>query len=184
MIMDDTIAFAKEKNPLWPFAVTVVDEKGDVVCRTTDCAHLSPLYHAEALAMHLLIQHSKKRVFKELYLYSTAEPDVLAQGAIHWSIICHDMPVKSITYGLPQTKVEAIWPFGIDITARELIERSCVDIELKGPVHEEPCHALFKDAKKRQDEIGKQHPARGVLSNCVEDFYIVTESGNEVFSFV
>ena len=46
--MRQAIAFAQEKNPVWPFATVLVNSDGDIICKATDCAHISPLYHAES----------------------------------------------------------------------------------------------------------------------------------------
>lgn len=67
-----------------------------------------------------------------------------------------------------------IWPFGIDISAQEVIERSNSNITLIGPTLEAETDLLFMDAKTYQAKMNKAHPAQGVLSNELSDFYEAT----------
>lgn len=66
-----------------------------------------------------------------------------------------------------------IWPFGINISAQEVVERSSLHhhIDLIGPIYEAETNQLFLAAKTHQEKLGKNHPAQGVLSNKVTDFY-------------
>lgn len=70
--------------------------------------------------------------------------------------------------------IKNLWSFGIDISAKEIIERSYkAQMQLTGPLLEKDCDHLFSKAKEKQQQINKAHPARGVLSNEVKDFYKV-----------
>lgn len=51
--IQQAVEFAKVKNHLWPFACLITNEEGIILCKATDCAHISPLFHAEAL--HLAV---------------------------------------------------------------------------------------------------------------------------------
>ncbi|WP_010596993.1 cytidine/deoxycytidylate deaminase family protein [Rickettsiella massiliensis] len=76
-----------------------VNEEGLILCKAADCTHISPLFHAEALAIHALIMKKDKPQLGKLNLYSTAEPDVLSQSAIHWAKVAHDLEIKRVCFG-------------------------------------------------------------------------------------
>lgn len=148
-----------------------MDERGDILCQAVDCAHISPLFHAEALAIHVLSMEKGQRKFGKLKLYSTAEPDVLSQSVIHWANVVHDLAIKQIYFGSTLATIQNIWPFGIDISAQEVVERANANIKLLGPLCETETDQLFLDAKIYQKNLDKKHPAQGVLSKNMSDFY-------------
>ncbi len=170
--MRQAIEFAKDANPIWPFAALIVDERGNILCKASDCAHISPLFHAEALAIHALIKENKSKNLGRLSLYATAEPDVLSQSVIYWGKIAHDLNIYHIYYGAPLKIIQKLWSFGIDISAEEVLHRSHQpQAQIFGPLLEKECEELFLNAKKKQNEIHHPHPARGQLSHHEKDFY-------------
>ncbi len=59
-------------------------------------------------------------------------------------------------------KIENFWPFGIRISAKEVVEKSSnTTINLLDPVLEYKSYQLFLEAKNRQETINDQHPAQG-----------------------
>ncbi|GEM_PF-4748096 len=168
------IQFAKDTNPIWPFAAIIVNEQGKIICKATDCAHISPIFHAETLAIHALIPWKKQINLGSLALYTTAEPDVMSQSAIHWANLVHDLSIQKVCFGSSLNTIQKLWPFGIDIPAKEVIERSHSKINLIGLINEAECNELFLTAKQEQAKLSKHHPAQGVLSNEVTDFYQLT----------
>ena len=79
----EALRYARLKNPIWPFAAVIVDEHDKILVRVAECAHISPLYHAESLAIHALLSKFGHDSFRALTLYTTGEPDVLSQSAIY-----------------------------------------------------------------------------------------------------
>lgn len=67
--MTAAIEFARNTNPIWPFGAVIANAKGKILCKATDCAFISPLFHAEALAIHALISHNLYRDDEQLTLY-------------------------------------------------------------------------------------------------------------------
>ncbi len=172
--MQMAINFAIEKNHIWPFSAIIVNEQNEVLIQATDCAHISPLYHAEALAIHVLVTKLKHKLPAELTMITTAEPDPLSQSAIHWGNIVHDLAIRQIYYGVDLATIYQCWPFGIDISAAEIIDKSCQrDIQLQGGILADACEVLFQQAYENQQKINQNHPAMGVLSQNVEDFYSI-----------
>lgn len=98
-MINEAIEFAKQINPIWPFAALIVDEDGNVLCKATDCAQISPLFHAETLAIHALVTNIGYRKYESLTLYTTAEPDPMSQSAIHWGNVVHDLAIKRVCFG-------------------------------------------------------------------------------------
>lgn len=173
--MQEAIDFAMATNPIWPFAALLVDAQGHVICKAVDCAHISPLFHAESLAIHALIQSKKTSNLGKLKLLTTAEPDTLSQSAIYWAKVTHDICIEHIFYGSSLATINSLWSFGIGISAQEMINRSHrTSIHLTGPVFKKECDALFISAKDKQRIINQDHPTRGHLSHDVQDFYELT----------
>lgn len=168
--MNETIDFAKKTNPIWPFASTLTDETGQILCIATDCAHISPLFHSESLAIHAFILSAKKYLKKEkLVLFSTAEPDTLSQSVIYWAKITHDIEISEIVYGSSLQTISKLWKFGIDIPSKEIADRARnYQIKFSKFICEKECDDLFFKAKARQQGI---HPSEGILSNNLQDFY-------------
>ena len=109
------IEFAKVTNPIWPFATLIVNKQGKIICKATDCAHISPIFHAETLAIHALILGNIKTQ-GNLTLYSTAEPDPMSQSAIHWANIAHDFGINKIYFGTSLQTINLLLPFRIFFT--------------------------------------------------------------------
>jgi tRNA(Arg) A34 adenosine deaminase TadA len=174
--MEKAIQFAHAKNRIWPFSALIMDESGDILCQATDCAHISPLFHAESLAIHAMIKNRDKfsDQLNNLSLVTTAEPDPLSQSAIHWASIVQEIKINTVYYGSSLGTIEKLWPFGINIPAQEIIDRSATrHIKLEKNVLEQECNKLFLNAKKEQEIINSTHPAKGQLSTNIEDFYCI-----------
>lgn len=170
--MKQAIEFALITNPIWPFAAILVDANGKILCKAADCAFISPLFHAEALAIHTLITAKPYEEHGKLTLYTTCEPDTLSLSAIYWAKKAHDLHIEKIVYGSSLKTIKKLWNFGIQIKAKELINRSHQpSIILRGPFMEHECNKLFIGAKERQAKINSPHPSRGNLPNNLEAFY-------------
>lgn len=181
LFIKKAIEFAKKRNPIWPFASAIVSNEGDIICMATDCAHISPLYHCESLAIHMLVQNKKNIQLGDLSLYSTAEPDPLSQSTIHWANAVHELNIKHVYFGAGLEFIEKLWPFGIKIPAREIIASCSYNlVTLHKPILEQQCENLFLDAKQYQAKIGIKHPAMELLSSNVEDFYTFTHSSEKL----
>ncbi len=172
--MEQTIEFAQSTNPIWPFGAMIVNAKGEILCKAADCAHISPLFHAESLAIHALITAKQGQVHGKLTMYTTCEPDTLAYSAIYWAKKVHELQIDEIVYGTMLETITHLWVFGIDIKAKELIELSYKpSIILTGPFMERECNKLFMEAKEIQVKINSPHPSNGRLPTHLEAFYKV-----------
>lgn len=173
LLMKDLIEYASKTNPVWPFATLILDEKGNELIRSTDCAHISPLYHAESLAIHVLCEKLKRRNLSNLTLITTAEPDPLSMSAIYWAGVVNEIKIDKVYYGMSLEDLKELWPFGISIKAKEIIDRSTnPNIQIEGPILKDEVNNLFQEAKKIQKQINDKHPGFVTLSKNVDDFFI------------
>ena len=171
--MSQAIEFAKTHNKIWPFSAVIVDADNQILVHATDCAHISPIYHAESLAIHILITQVDKNSYKRpLKLITTAECDTLSQSAVYWANIVHELCIEEVYYGLSLEAITTMWPFGIQINSREIMEHSTTpDLKIEGPILNQECLKLFEAAKKLQAKINQDHPTEGIASTKLEDFY-------------
>lgn len=168
--------FAEEKNPIWPFAAMILDEDGKKLVTTVDCTHISPLYHAEALAIHVLVTALGKREIGDLTMFATAEPDPLSFGSLYWSSIVQEVVIRDMYYAVSREELQELWPFGIDISAKEIWERGSIKrIARVAHLPDDYCLSLFKEAKTRQEGIHSDRPADATLSYHLKDFYVIGE---------
>lgn len=175
MSMEKLIRFAYKTNPIWPFASVILDDQGRELVWATDCAHISPLYHSESLAIHALCTDKQLSKMKNLTLISTCEPDSLSMSTLYWAGVIQELKVKHVFFGLPLCQLMTLWPFGIDINARTLIGKAQPNqMTIHAPILTEKVYQLFRDALERQKRINQEHPAFGNLSNSCDDFYSFT----------
>jgi len=173
--MREAIAFSQERNPVWPFATVVVNGKGDIICKATDCAHISPLYHSESLAIHALIQQVDVRKLGDLTLVTTVEPDPLSQSAIYWAKITQELSITHLAYGSSLSTINKLWPFCIDISAGEIVDRAPnYELTIEGSILEAQTDDLLLTAKHKQEQIDKKHPGACTLSKDVTDYFEIS----------
>lgn len=172
----EAIQFAKEKNPIWPFATILVNHEQKIILKAADCAHISPLYHSESLAIHTLITENLYQYCKEIQLYSTAACDPLSFAAVYWATITHDLVITHIYYGLSVNDLNKYWKFGFDIELESLtkIARS-YQIKIHGGIAKSKCIDLFDNAIKIQNSIQNKHPGRR-LSKNYKDFVEINKA--------
>lgn len=160
-----TIDFAEVKNKCWPFAALIVDnDSGNIIVQATDCAHISPILHAESYAIHLLALNFDYTKFRSLSLYSTAECDLLSIGAVQAAKIT-GYNIERLIYGASQEDICNIWKFKFFDTSmyanRFLVRKNIL---------KEECLELFKNAKLLQEKINHPHPGKVYISKDINDF--------------
>jgi len=153
---EDYMAVAVEMGKLcpgFPFGAVVVDRTtGDIIAKgVNDSRARGPLWHGEVVAIDNTSKLPKETVgntpWRNLALYTTAEPCPMCQGAILWA------GISLVVYG---TSIPSLKKFGyeqIDIRCTELVaktpERGCVlgSCEVVPGIMEEECDKLFESAK-------------------------------------
>ena len=167
--MRELINFVEEKNPIWPFGASIIDENGNTLVMATDCAHISPVYHAESLAIHQIALHFPLENYKNLSIIATSEPDPMSFSSIIWANVT-GIPIRNLYWGVSQMTIKNYWEFGIDFDSFQLNQKSNPQIEITANILSKECEILFKNAKIEQDKINKTHPGKAVLSKDVSSF--------------
>ena len=170
--MQSAIAFAQQKNKIWPFSTLVVDDaSGDILVKTTDAAHISPIYHAESYAVHLLATRymDYRDSGKTLTLYTTAECDPLSQASIFWAGIL-GFSINRVVYGAPMETISDLWNFGKQMSSRDFNRTfSQSKVVIEGPCMEGACTRLFLAALELHKTFNIKRPS-SMLSSNLEDF--------------
>lgn len=129
-------------NPAQPFgAVLVHRQTGRVVARGVNRTAQNPTWHGEIDAINQYAVHAGPP-WRELDLYTTAEPCPMCQAAILWAGIAR------VVYGTSIAELKALGWNQIDIDCREVTRRTpFIDCEIVGGVLEAECDRLFRDAR-------------------------------------
>lgn len=132
-----------KRNPECPFGAVLVNiDTWEVVAEGLNDSQSNPVRHGEIDAIErCAVEHSHVD-WSKLWLYTTAEPCCMCQGAVLWA------GIPRVVYG---TSIETLRAMGwrqIDIPATEVVGRMPgVACEIKGGVLEAECDALFRAAR-------------------------------------
>ena len=132
-----------QRNPASPFGAVLVDtDTWQVVAEGINRSHLSPVRHGEIDAIENCAQQFPHVDWSRLWLYTTAEPCCMCQGAILWA------GISRVVYG---TSIQTLKSSGwrqIDIPASEVADRTPdTACEIIGGVLEDECDSLFRRAR-------------------------------------
>lgn len=115
--MQCAIELAQE-NPKAPFGCVLVDQlTGKVVATGINQSSTNPTLHGEIAAINNYSQRTNT-AWRQLTLYTTAEPCCMCQGAILWS------GIREVVFG---TSIAQLMDLGwrqIDLPAQEVVNRS------------------------------------------------------------
>jgi len=136
-------------NPVCPFGAVLVDaDTLEVVCEGLNRTQSSPVRHGEIEAIERCAADRPGVEWSKLWLYTTAEPCCMCQGAILWA------GIRRVIFG---TSIETLWKLGwrqIEIPAAEVVRRTPeAQCELIGSVLERECDDLFRAALERRELI-------------------------------
>ena len=141
-------------NPSRPFGTVLVRaDTREVVAQGLNRCEFSPIRHGEIEAIERYATEQPEVDWSKLWLYTTAEPCCMCQGAILWA------GIRRVVFG---TSIRTLQEFGwrqIDISAAEVVRRTPdATCELIGGVLERECDALFREAQTRaRDPIDRDH---------------------------
>ncbi|MEZ6174319.1 MAG: nucleoside deaminase [Candidatus Scalinduaceae bacterium] len=151
--MKRAILMAKRARE-FPFgAVIVRRQTGEIVSEGFNRSRNSPTFHAEIDAINRCAKTHPVINWKELDLYTTAEPCAMCQSAIEWS------GISNVYYGssIPFLKNNGWWQ--IDIRAEEVARRTPFrKTRVVGAILEEECNLLYKKltvAKSINKRVGQ-----------------------------
>jgi tRNA(Arg) A34 adenosine deaminase TadA len=119
--MAELIAYAKEKNPQYPFAAMIIKRgSGEELCRGINSTQTNPLLHGEtdAILNCIGIYEYAKLDWRNLALITTAEPCSMCLSAVLWASI------GVVVFGTSQdTLIKKGWD-AIKISSEEVCNRS------------------------------------------------------------
>ena len=177
--MAEAIDFART-NRIWPFAAVIVhDVTGDILVRAADAAHISPIYHAEPLALHVLATEMPE--FQDnsetFTLYCTAEIEPMGMGCLFWANLL-GFSVSRAVYGATLNAINRIWDWGDQMDSRTFnhtFQHGAMTID--GPIMEKECLALFEQAHQYQETLAMKRPGKTLSMNPADFWEIVTPQG-------
>ncbi len=135
------------RNPECPFGAVLVDfRRAEVVAEGYNRTTNNPTWHGEMDAINRYSEQLERKQWRQLHLYTTAEPCCMCQGAILWA----EIPL--VVYG---TSIERLQQMGwkqIDIYANEVACRTpFANCQIVGGVLAEECGRLFTSAAKLRE---------------------------------
>ena len=113
----------------------------------------SPIRHGEIEAIERYATEQPEVDWSKLWLYTTAEPCCMCQGAILWA------GIRRVVFGTSIRTLQELGWRQIDISAAEVVRRTPdATCELIGGVLERECDALFREAPDtRANPIDRDH---------------------------
>ncbi len=130
--------------PEFPFgAVIVRRSSGEIIAEGFNQSAINPTLHGEMVAINQCATRHHLADWRELDLYTTAEPCPMCQGAIEWA------GIKTVYYGtsIPYLQKHNWWQ--INIRAVEVIaQTSFRNSRIIGGILEAECNALFDHAPR------------------------------------
>ena len=168
-LMGELIELGISANPVSPFACCVIDPCGQILVTAANAMHISPLYSAEGLALHMLAGNYHCQPEQQLTLVTNAEPEYGAMAAIIWARCCSNISISKIIYGASTQKLSELWDCGFCLSGAKMLESIPEGLrpETVGPVIEDDCVESFAEGKALKDE--KETP---VLSLDLDDFWM------------
>ena len=131
-----------EGNAVAPFGALLVDRSlGRVVARGVNRSHANPTLHGEIAAINDYVDQGGTN-WKNLTLYTTAEPCCMCQGAIVWA------GISEVVFGTSISELKQLGWRQIDIPAQEVVSRGWKPgTEITGGVLANECGELFRRAR-------------------------------------
>lgn len=142
VFMKRAIAIAR-RNPQFPFGSLLIHRvTQEVVAEGLNDSKSCPVRHGEIDAIERCAATLPDVKWSELWLYTTAEPCCMCQGAVLWA------GIRRVIFG---TSIDTLTRMGwkqIDIPAAEVVQRARqAECHLVGGILEQECDALFRAAK-------------------------------------
>ncbi|MCG6157301.1 nucleoside deaminase [Rubinisphaera margarita] len=128
-----------QKNPAFPFGSVLVDRSnGSIVARGANRAEENPLWHGEVDSINRCAAEHSQIDWKQLLLYTTAEPCPMCMSGILWA------GIGGVVFGTSIPTLTRCGYHQIEIRAREVIAASqFAECTLEGGILEAECDALF-----------------------------------------
>ena len=178
-IIGELLDMGLEVNPIRPDAACLFDSDGAPLVTACSAVHLSPLFTAEGLVLHLYSQNFLSQEPSSLTLCTTSECDPAAMATI-CQARSQGINIDRIIFGAPTTDINIIWMDQANIDSREILSSypADIDIEIIGPIAREQCLEAFRVGKNLLDET-----LAPSLSLDIEEYYFLGDwDDDELFS--
>ena len=150
-LMGELLELGMNANPTCPFTACIIDSSGQILVTTCNAIHISPLYTAESLALHILTSEYHCTPEQPLTLVSTAEPDTSSLTALYrarWLGI----NITGLVYGAPREDIIKIWPDNPDQSLKAALDRFPASfresLTIHPPVLREECSDAFGEGNE------------------------------------
>ena len=145
-LMAELLELGLTASPVRPFTACIMDASGQILVTSCNAMHISPLYSAENLALHILASEYDCRPDFPLTLVSTAEPDDGSLMAWYWAR-SRGIQLTELVYGATREDIQGIWsddPCRPLQTALEQFPAPFRDsLTVHAPVLREECREAF-----------------------------------------
>lgn len=131
------------QNPAAPFGSVLVDSRtGEIVASGVNQMTANPTLHGEIAAINAYARRGLVD-WRELTLYTTAEPCCMCQGAILWA------GIRTVVFGVSIAYLKSIGWNQIEIPAKEVVARSWdPGVCVIGDVCLAECQELFSNQRE------------------------------------
>ncbi len=153
-LMGELLEIGVNANPAFPFTTCILDSSGQILVTACNACHISPLYTAEGLAMHLLSSEFDCHQKQSLTLITISEPDDLSLMAIFWAR-CRGIHINEIIYGVSRADLKKIWTEDPSQSLDENLKRYPDDfrksLAIHGQILAKECCEAFEEGKAMFD---------------------------------
>lgn len=153
-LMGELLELGIDANPAFPFTACILDSSGQILVTACNACHISPLYTAEGLALHLLASEFDCHRKQSLTLITTSEPDDLSLMAIYRAR-CLGIHIDEIIYGAARADLKKIWPEdpsqGLDENLIRYPDDFRNSLTIHGRILSDECGEAFEEGKAMFD---------------------------------
>ena len=153
-LMGELLELGINANLALPFTACILDSSGQILVTACNACHISPLYTAEGLALHLLASEFDCHKKQPLTLITTSEPDDLSLMAIFWAR-CQGIHIDEIIYGVSRASLKKIWTQdpsqGLDENLKRYPDDFRNSLSIHGQILADECYEAFEEGKAMFD---------------------------------
>lgn len=153
-LMGELLELGVNANPASPYTACILDASGQILITACNACHISPLYSAEGLALHLLASEFDCQQKQPLIMITTVEPDDLSLMAIYRAH-CQGTHIDEITYGASRAVLKKLWPSdpsqGLAESLKHFPDEFSTGLNIHGQVLADECLEAFKEGKDMFD---------------------------------
>ncbi|WP_419420735.1 deaminase [Legionella sp. D16C41] len=140
--MHELIAYTRTNNSTAPYGCSIYSEDGELLASA--CGnHLSPINHAEILAIDACAKKYPNIKWNTLTLYTTGEPCCMCAAACCWANL------KEVVYATGIPLMLELWGVESELRAEFIINNHPKKPNLIIGICEEESNLMFKEYKNR-----------------------------------